>query len=135
MRRPVRSRIRRVAGIGPVSIMSGSSPTTANAWNRARGVSPSSTAFSSLMMSTAEAPSVSGDELPGVMRQSSSGKRAARASVRNAGASPARPSTLVPGRTVSSAVTSPASVGTGSSCESKRPSAAARAARACDCAA
>ena len=84
--------MRRVAGIGPVSMKSGSSPTTANAWNRARGVSPSSIAFSSLMISAAEAPSVSGEELPGVIRQSRSGNRAASSSVRNDGFRPPSPS-------------------------------------------
>ncbi len=52
----------------PVSISMGSLPTTAEATNRARGRSPSCAARSSLMMSTAEAPSVSGDELPAVTR-------------------------------------------------------------------
>jgi hypothetical protein len=95
--------MRRVAGIGPVSIMSGSSPTTANEWNRARARSPSFDASSSLMMSAAEAPSVSGDELPAVTDHSSSGNRARSSSVAKAGWSPASPSTVVDGRTVSSA--------------------------------
>ena len=113
---PLRSRIRFVAGIGPVSINIGSSPTTANEWNRARGVSPSSAAFSSLMISTADAASVSGDELPGVMRQSSSGNRAASASVRNDGLQPGQcPRRSWPARTVSSnATVSGASASTGS---------------------
>ena len=44
----------------------GSLPTTAKLWNRARGVRPRAAAFSSLMMSTPEAPSVICDELPAV---------------------------------------------------------------------
>lgn len=65
------------------------------------------------MMSTAEAPSLSGEELPGVIRHSSCGKRAASASVRKEGASRARPSAVVPGLMVSSALTLPPGVGTG----------------------
>ena len=48
--------------------------------------------------------SVSGEELPGVIRQSRSGNRAASSSVRNDGFSPPSPSIVVPARTVSSAV-------------------------------
>ena len=44
--------------MGPVSIMTGSTPARAKVWNRARGVRPSALAFSSLMISTAAAPSV-----------------------------------------------------------------------------
>ena len=55
-----------MAGIGPVSMVMGSLPTTAKLWNRARGVRPRAAAFSSLMMSTPEAPSVICDELPAV---------------------------------------------------------------------
>ena len=75
------ARIFLVAGIGAVSMNTGSSPATANEWNRARGVSPSFDAISSLMISAAEAPSVSGDELPGVMCHCASGNRAASFSV------------------------------------------------------
>ena len=77
MRNPLRRRIFWVAEMGPVSIKSGSSPVTAKAWNRARGRNPRAAARSALMMSTAEAPSVSGEELPGVMCQPISGKRSA----------------------------------------------------------
>ena len=59
-----------MAGIGPVSMITGSAPATANAWKRARGLRPSSLAFSSLMMSTAEAPSVICEELPAVITPS-----------------------------------------------------------------
>ncbi len=47
-----------VAGIGPVNIVTGSTPASAKLWKRALGVRPSSSAFSELMISTAEAPSV-----------------------------------------------------------------------------
>ena len=55
-----------VAGIGPVSMVTGSTPARAKVWKRARGVRPSSSAFSSLMISTAEAPSVICELLPAV---------------------------------------------------------------------
>ena len=55
-----------MAGIGAVSISRGSPAASANCTNRARGVSPSAAARSSLMISTAEAPSVICDELPAV---------------------------------------------------------------------
>ena len=53
-----------------MSIITGSTPASANVWKRARGVRPSSFAFSSLMMSTAAAPSVICDELPAVITPS-----------------------------------------------------------------
>lgn len=88
------------------------------------------------MMSTAEALSVSGEELPGVICHSSCGKRDASASVRKEGASRARRSTVVPGLMVSSALTLPLpGVGTGISSPSKAPAAAASAARWWDVAA
>ena len=55
-----------MAGIGPVSMVMGSTPAKAKAWKRARGVRPSAVAFSSLMISTPEAPSVICEELPAV---------------------------------------------------------------------
>ncbi len=55
-----------MAGMGPVSMVTGSTPARAKVWKRARGVRPSALAFSSLMISTAEAPSVIWDELPAV---------------------------------------------------------------------
>ena len=51
-----------------VSISRGSAPASAKSTKRARGVSPSSSARSSLMISTAAAPSVICDELPAVTR-------------------------------------------------------------------
>src|SRR5438552_1722700 len=65
-----RSRIARVAGIGPVSMITGSTPPSANVWKRARGRRPSTRAFSFSMTSTAAAPSVIWLELPAVMRPS-----------------------------------------------------------------
>ena len=47
---PARSSTLVVAGIGPVSIITGSTPASAKVWKRARGVRPSSFAFSSLMI-------------------------------------------------------------------------------------
>jgi hypothetical protein len=40
--RPARSRTLRVAGMGPVSMVTGSTPTTVKVWKRARGLRPSS---------------------------------------------------------------------------------------------
>ena len=116
---PARSSTFAVAGMTPVSMYSGSLPTTENERNRARGSSPSCSAASALMMRAADAPSVSGDELPGVMRQSSSGNRSASASVRNAGFRPASDSAVVAGRTVSS--TSASTPGTGTTSVAKAP--------------
>ena len=121
-----RSSTVRVAGIGPVSIVTGSTPARANAWNRARGVRPRLVARSSLMMSTAEAPSVICDELPAVIFPPSGLK---------AGFSLASTSSELSGRMPSSAVNSssvsaPASsrTGTGTISFSNRPSAVAWAA-------
>ena len=97
----------------------------------ARGVSPSSLAFSSLMMRAADAPSVICDELPAVTFPSGL----------NAGFNWASVSGVVPGRMPSSRVTSslfsmtlPLSLSsrrdlTGMISRSNRPSSVARAAR------
>ncbi len=92
MERPLRSRIFCVAGMGPVSMVTGSAPATAKLWKRARAVSPSSLAFSALMVSSAEAPSVICELLPAVILPSSL----------KAGRSPASFSAVVPGRIPSS---------------------------------
>ena len=63
---PLRSSSLRVAGIGPVSIITGSTPTVVWSTIFARGVTPSSAAFSALISSTAAAPSEICDELPAV---------------------------------------------------------------------
>ncbi len=121
---PARARIFCVAGMTPVSISTGSEPVTAKAWNRARGRRPSRSAARALTIRVAEAASVSGEELPGVMCQPISGKRAAEGTPRKAGFSPASPATVVPGRTVSSTRWSP----TGTISRSKPPPAAVAAA-------
>src|SRR5439155_1190696 len=53
--RPARCRTFSVAGMGPVSMVTGSTPARAKVWNRARGVRPSWLAFSSVMISMADA--------------------------------------------------------------------------------
>ena len=64
---PLRSRILRVAGIGPSSIFTGSQPTVVWSTIRARGVSPSALAFSADISSTAAAPSEICEALPAVI--------------------------------------------------------------------
>ena len=54
------------ASIGPSPMISGDSPDTPVATMRANGVRPSSRAFTSLMMTTAAAPSFSGQAFPAV---------------------------------------------------------------------
>src|SRR5438105_305404 len=108
-----------VAGIGPVSIITGSTPARAKVWNRARGLKPSSAAFSSLMISRAAAPSLIWEELPAVTFPSGL----------KAGFSVASFSTLESGRTPSSrSKTPPSAPVTGRISFSKRPSSMARAA-------
>src|SRR5699024_4693428 len=60
-----------VAGIGAVSMMTGSVAASAAVWTRAMGVSPSSFALSSVMTSSIEAPSEICEEFPAVMTPSS----------------------------------------------------------------
>ena len=55
-----------VAGIGAVNMIWGSLAATAKVWKRARGRSPRAVALSSLMISTAAAPSEICDEVPAV---------------------------------------------------------------------
>ncbi len=134
---PARASTRSVAGMGPSSIIIGSSPITENAWKRACGRTPSSSARSADMISAAAAPSVTGEEFPAVMSQVSSGKRAAISGERKADRSVESPSTSVLGRSVSSVVAvtrapSSAGVSTASSCASNVPLACAFAARLCD---
>jgi hypothetical protein len=54
----------RVAGTGPESMITGSSPTLATARIRARGLRPSTSAMAALPMNTAAAPSTMPLELP-----------------------------------------------------------------------
>src|SRR5947208_10753753 len=58
-----------VAGMMPVSMYTGSSPATAKLCSRARGRSPSRRAVSLLVIRTAAAPSLMGEELPAVTFQ------------------------------------------------------------------
>ena len=80
----------RVAGIGPVSMMIGSTPTVVWSTTRARGRNPSRRAASPEHSSTAAAPSLIGDDDPAVIRPSS---------LRNTGLRLASVSTVVSGRT------------------------------------
>ena len=85
------------------------------------------------MMSAAEAPSVSGEELPGVMCQPISGNCAAYASSWKAERRPARPSAVVEARTVSSTVwTEPSGSVTGTISSANAPSEPNAAARSWD---
>ena len=92
---------------------------------RARGLSPSFSAFSADMTSTAAAPSFSGQALPAVTVPSGL----------NAGLSSASFSTVVPGRGPSSLVTSPSGVCTATISRSKWPESRAATARCCEIAA
>ncbi len=85
---PLRSRIFVVAGIGPSSIFTGSQPTVVWSMIRARGVSPSASAFSRAISSTAAAPSEICDALPAVTTPSGL----------NAGFNAASASSVVSGR-------------------------------------
>ncbi len=95
----------------------------ADAITRARGLSPSSFAFSSEVSSTAAEPSFSGHELPAVTVPPS----------RNAGCSSASFSSEVLGRGPSSFVTVPLSgVSTGRISRSKKPLSCDSTARSCE---
>ena len=89
---PARASTWRVAGIGAVSMITGSTPPSAKAWKRARGRRPRASAFRFSITSTALAPSVIWLELPAVMTPSGL----------NAGLRDASFSRLVSGRTPSS---------------------------------
>ena len=86
-----------VAGITAVSMIWGSLAATANVWKRARGRRPSEDARSSLMISTAAAPSEICDDVPAVTVPVSE----------KAGLSAASFSSEVSRRTPSSALKSP----------------------------
>lgn len=121
-----------MAGTGAVSISSGSSPHTAIACTRARGVRPSSVHRAALMSRTAAAPSVIWDEFPAVTCHPISGKRAATSSRRKAGVSVPRPSAVLSGRIVSSRRNGPAGVSTGTVSRSNAPESRAAAASRCE---
>ena len=59
------------ASMGPTPMIAGSTPLTAEPRIRASGLRPSDFAYSSSSMTTAAAPSLSGQELPAVTRPSS----------------------------------------------------------------
>ena len=114
-----------VAGIGAVSMSCGLSPARPKFTKRARGVRPSARHFSSLMMSIADAPSVIWLELPAVTRPPSSSLRNAGLSCCNFSNGDSRiPSSVV--------MSFPSASLTGRISRSKRPSAVACAARACE---
>ena len=118
--------------MGPVSIKIGSTPTRQVSTIRARGVSPSSLAFSGVIRRTAPAPSEIWEALPAVCTPSSP----------NTGLRPERLSAVVSRRPSSRATwcvvpdglpSSPRSgASTGMICVAKRSSAHARAPRSCD---
>ena len=112
----------RVAGIGPSSIFTGSQPTVVWSTIRARGVRPSSAAFSADISSTAAAPSEICEAFPAVIFPSSL----------NADFNCESDSRLVSGRMPWSVrnVSSPTVIGTIS--RSKRPSSVARLASVCE---
>mmetsp|Transcript_30938 Transcript_30938/g.100755 ORF Transcript_30938/g.100755 Transcript_30938/m.100755 type:complete len:216 (+) Transcript_30938:130-777(+) len=120
---PARSSAFWVAGMGPVSIATGSAAATATSRTRASGVSPYFLSAASLTTSIAAAPSAICDADPAVSLPPCAGER---------GLSFASDASVVPGRTHSSALRSD---GTSTSSSAKAPRACARAARAWLCAA
>ena len=115
-----------VAGIGPVSMNTGSTPARAKEWKRAFGVRPRRLAASSLVTSMAAAPSLICDELPAVTTPSGlkAGFRLASFSSDESG--------LMPSSREKRAAPSSPVTGTGMISCSTRPSSVARAARRCD---
>ena len=105
-------------------ITDGSTPATAIETMRAVACRPCLRANSSLVTSTADAPSVSGDEVPAVTTPCSGS---------NTGFNDASASTVVPGRMQpSSAITSPPAVAIGTISSFSKPLARAAAAFWCD---
>jgi hypothetical protein len=139
--RPVRSSRRWVAGIGPVSMRTGSEPTRQVSSTFARARSPRASAFSLVMRSTAAAPSEICDAEPAVWRPPSAPTIGSPGGT--TGLRPASPSRVVSRRPSSLATVWVVPVGLPSSPRSgasigtiwvsKRPSAHAWAARSCDC--
>ena len=115
MPQPARSSTLRVAGTGPMPMMSGATPAFAPATTRARGARPCASAYRSLTRTTAAAPSLSELELPAVITPPGPW----------IGRSAASFSAVVSGRGPSSASTSP----TATISLSKRPLCAASRAR------
>ena len=111
--RPALASALRVAGAGPVSMIVGSAPETAVATIRARGVRPSAVPTSSVPIVMIAAPSTMPEELPAwctwsiagtqwYFSSATSSKPASAPIWAKDGLRPARPSTLVSGRTSSS---------------------------------
>ena len=101
---PARASTLWVAGIGPVSISERIVPDHARRVDPGPGPQPQLAAISSLISSSAAAPSVICDELPAVTFHSISGKRSAISGVPKTAFSPASRSTVVSGRIDSSAL-------------------------------
>nr|WP_247706889.1 hypothetical protein [Streptomyces liliiviolaceus] len=120
---PLRSSSLRVAGIGPVSMMTGSTPTVVWSRTRARGRRPWRSAASREASRTPAAPSQIGEEVPAVIRPSFSRKTVLSA---------ASPSAEVPGRMVWSLIRFSPSSSSGIISRSKRPAATASAASRCE---
>jgi hypothetical protein len=120
---PDRSSTLRVAGIGAVSMMTGSSPATTVVWMRTSGVRPSSRAFSEVVTSSAADPSEIWLALPALITPPAW----------NGVLRPASFSSVPPGRMPSSALTTvPSGVVTGTICSSNAPPDCALAARSCE---
>ena len=113
----------RVAGMGAVSMITGSSAASTAVCTRASGVRPSSRALSEVIISTAAAPSLICEALPAWMTPPSL----------KAGLSPASFSGLVPRRRPSSAASTwPSGSSTGAIWPASRPSSVAAASLACE---
>src|SRR5450759_4022592 len=126
-RSPERASAFAVAGIGPVRMVTGSTPASAKVWNRAIGVSPSSRAFSLVITCRAAAPSEICEEFPAVTTPSSVKARL----------SAPRVSIVLPRRTPSSAANSCLLPSAPTTCTraywpANRPSSIAAAARSCE---
>ena len=112
-----------VAGIGAVSMITGSAAASTAVWMRASGVRPSSLALAAVVTSSAAEPSLICELLPAVITPSG----------RKAGFRPAMLSSVPPRRMPSSRLTwVPSGVVTGTICSSNRPSSWAAAAFSCE---
>ena len=112
----------RVAGIGPVSISTGSLPATAIETMRARGLSPRLRALPFEAITTAAAPSTMPDEFPACSTPFSL----------NDGFSPASVSSVVPGRGCSSRANARPPMSSGTISRAKYPFSIALAAFCCE---
>ncbi|RPK58030.1 hypothetical protein EES42_38670 [Streptomyces sp. ADI95-17] len=112
-----------LASTGPYPMISGERPETPVETIRASGVSPSSRALVSDMITSAAAPSLSGQQLPAVTRPSG----------RKTGFRPCTPSRVTPARGPSSFETTvPSGVVTGVISRSQKPFLMASSARFCE---